>query len=112
MAAKTMDEEKFCQECNQKHTCRQAFQQLGRMGGPSVVYKTIVAFLLPLIVFIFSLAILEKKLPNVIHIKKLQTLIAFLLASLATFVFVLIIRYFGLVRDGLRHKRNRQQQYK
>ena len=51
-----MTENKFCGNCNQKHNCGSIYHQLGNIKGPSVVVKVVVAFLLPLVVFIFSLA--------------------------------------------------------
>ena len=87
-----MSEENFCRECNQKYTCRQAFEQAGKIKGGSVVLKTIVAFLLPLMVFIAGLAVFEKMLPKIMDTKNLQTPMTLLLASLTTLIYILIIK--------------------
>jgi len=52
---------KFCQDCIQKHDCKRIYEQLGDSQGPSVALKAILAFLLPLMVFIVSLAVFERE---------------------------------------------------
>lgn len=90
-----MFQQKFCQECNQKRNCKEVYQQLGKAGGPSVVIKTIVAFLLPLVVFIAALAIFKAILAGIINSKEAQTALSFLLALSVTFVAVLVIKMIG-----------------
>jgi len=87
-----MAQEKFCLECNQRHDCREVYQQLGKAEGPSVVFKVVVAFLLPLMVFIAALAASEKILAKTINNKETQTALSFLLALSITFVCILIIK--------------------
>lgn len=90
-----MIEEKFCQECGQKQECRGVYEQLGRAGGPSVVLKVVLAFLLPLVVFIVLLAGFERMLAGAIDAKGLRTGISFLLAVLGTLAAVLVIKSIG-----------------
>lgn len=87
-----MAEEKFCQGCHQKHRCQEVYEHLSKMGGPSVVFKVILAFLLPILVFIGSLAAFEEILARVIHSKELQTVIGLLLALVVSSAFVFITR--------------------
>jgi len=54
-----MTEEKFCQDCDQRQNCREVYQKLGKTKGPSVVFNALAAFLLPILVFIASLAAFE-----------------------------------------------------
>ena len=91
MVVKIMAQQKFCQECTQKHDCQKVYQQLGDHKGPSVVIKVIVAFLLPLVVFIASLAAFEEIFAGAINIQPLQTILSFLLALLVTFVCISIV---------------------
>jgi len=95
-----MASHRFCQDCIQKHDCQRIYEQLGDSPGPSVTLKVIFAFLLPLIVFIVSLAVFERVLARAINIEEVQIALSFLLALLATFVYVLIARvinrYLGL----------------
>lgn len=87
-----MESQRFCQDCIQKHDCQGIYKQLGDSPAESVTLKVILAFLLPLIVFIVSLAVSERVLTRVIHIEEVQIILSFLLALLVTFVCVLITR--------------------
>jgi hypothetical protein len=92
MVAKTMAEQKFCHDCTQNRDCRKAYNQLGSTEGPSVAVKVIVAFLLPVVVFIGSLAAFGQVLAKAVNSKELQTVLSFLIAILVTFVCILIIK--------------------
>jgi uncharacterized membrane protein len=87
-----MASQRFCQDCIQKHDCKRIYEQLGNTSGPSVALKVILAFLLPLIVFIVSLAVFERVLADTINNGRVQTALSLLLALLATFVCMLITR--------------------
>ncbi len=90
-----MPEQKFCKNCNQKHNCDEIYRKLGDVKGRSVAVKVVVAFLLPLVVFIASLAVFEEILAEATNIKALQTALSFLLALSVTFVCILIIKVIG-----------------
>jgi hypothetical protein len=81
-----------CKECVQKHDCRGVYEQLGNAPGSSVVFKVILAFLLPLIVFIVSLAVSERVFDGAFSDKKLQIFLSLLPALLVTFICIFIIR--------------------
>ncbi|MFZ2147336.1 MAG: hypothetical protein WAV28_08955 [Sedimentisphaerales bacterium] len=87
-----MAEQEFCEKCKQKHNCQEVYRRLGDVKGPSVVIKVVVAFLLPLVVFIVCLAVSEKILDRAISNEQLQTALSCLLALLSSFVCVLIVR--------------------
>jgi uncharacterized membrane protein len=87
-----MASHRFCQDCIQKHDCRSVYEQLGDSTGKSVTLNLILAFLLPLIVFIVSLAVSERVLARAINIEEVRMALSFLLALLVTFVCVLITR--------------------
>lgn len=87
-----MAHQKFCQQCNQKHDCRDVYRQLGEAESPSVVFKVVVAFLLPMVVFIASLVVFDHILAKAMNAEKLQTTLGFLLALSVTVVFILIIK--------------------
>ncbi len=98
-----MAEQKLCENCKQKHDCQKIYQQLGEIAGPSVVVKVIVAFLLPLVVFIVSLAVFAPHqffVKNWCGIEELQTVLSFLMALLVTFVCILIIRVINRTRTN------------
>jgi len=87
-----MASQRFCQDCIQKHDCKRIYEQLGDSPCPSVALKAILAFLLPLMVFIVSLAVFERVLDGAITTEQMQTVLSFVLALLATFICVLITR--------------------
>jgi len=79
-----MAQQKFCEDCNQKHDCGEVYQKMGKTKGPSVVLNAVVAFLLPILVFIGCLAAFEAILA--------KAALSFLLALSVTFVLILIIK--------------------
>lgn len=81
-----------CRSCPDKHRCREIYEQLEKTKGPSVAFKSVAVFLVPLVVFIASLAIFERILTKLISTKALQTAISCLLALLVTFICILIIK--------------------
>ena len=87
-----MTEQKSCQDCREKHDCQRIYEQLGGIEGPSVVIKVIVAFLLPLVVFIVSLAAFQEIFAKVISSQRAQTAFSFLLALVVTFICILIVK--------------------
>lgn len=87
-----MVSQRFCQDCIQKHDCRSVYEKMGNASGPSVVHKAILAFLLPLIVFIVSLTVSERVLTSAINAEQVQMALSLLLALLATFICILITR--------------------
>jgi len=101
MVAKTMAEQKICEDCNQKHDCQEVYKQLGDVEGPSVVIKVIVAFLLPLVVFIVSLAVFQEIFAKAISSQGLQAAFSFLLALVVTFICILIVRMIRKRISGL-----------
>jgi hypothetical protein len=87
-----MASQRFCQDCIQKHDCQRIYGQLGDSPGESVALKVIFAFLLPLIVFIVSLAVSERVLARVIKTEEVQMVISFVLAILVTFICMFVTR--------------------
>ncbi|MBN2180926.1 MAG: hypothetical protein JW715_03355 [Sedimentisphaerales bacterium] len=100
-----MVQQEFCKDCYHKHDCQQVYRQLGHSTCPSVLRKVIVAFLLPLLVFIVSLVVLDRFFAaadwNILHsaqngipghIQAVKTFICFLLALLITCVCVVLMR--------------------
>lgn len=87
-----MDKQDFCQSCDQKNHCQDVYRRLGHAEGPSVVSKVVAAFLLPIVVFVVSLAVFEVILAKAVDMKGLQTALSLLLALLVTAVCVLTIK--------------------
>lgn len=89
---KIMSEQESCRYCHERYECREVYRQLGKAEGPSVVLKVVAAFLLPLVVFIGSLAVFEGILAKVVNPGALRTGISALLAVSVTFVCILVIK--------------------
>lgn len=87
-----MFEQKFCEACPERHECQKVYKQLGEAEGPSVVSKVVLAFLLPLVVFIVSLAAFEWILAGAIEAEGLRTGVSLLPAFSVTVALTLIIR--------------------
>jgi hypothetical protein len=68
------------------------YEQLGRIEGPSVVKKVLLAFLLPLVVFIASLAVFERVLWAVASVRQTRSALSFASAVLMTFVCILLVK--------------------
>lgn len=94
-----MVELKSCQGCDQKHTCQEIYQQLSKSQNPSVAFKVVVAFLLPLLTFIVSLASFEGILARITNAKELRIVLDFLLALSVTLATILIIKVISKYLD-------------
>ncbi|MFH1717588.1 MAG: SoxR reducing system RseC family protein [Planctomycetota bacterium] len=88
-----MVQQESCQGCHQRDDCQKVYEQLGNIKSPSVAVKVVLAFLLPLVVFILSLAVFEKILAGSFDSGQLRTAVAFLLALLATLICILIVKF-------------------
>jgi len=51
-----MAQSKSCEGCSQAHECSKVYEQLGGSEGPPVTRIALVAFLLPILVFVVALA--------------------------------------------------------
>jgi len=100
-----MVQQEFCQDCRYKHDCREIYRRLGHATCPSILRKVIVAFLLPLVVFIVSLAIFDEFFAVAVrsilrssqdgtggNMQELQTAVSFFMALLITSVCVVFTR--------------------
>ena len=96
-----MAEEKFCQGCHQKHRCQEVYEHLSQIEGPGVAFKVVIAFLLPIVVFIGCLATFEGILAEVTNSKGVQTVVGFLLALMVSGICILIIKVInkGLIKN-------------
>lgn len=55
-----------CSGCSQAHDCVKVYERLGHAGGPSVAWKAIVAFVLPVGAFIAALAMFDRLLEGAV----------------------------------------------
>lgn len=92
MVEKITEEEKFCEGCPQAHDCKSAYGMLGNFKGPSVVTKVIVAFLLPILVFIVVLGISGHMMRVGVRSENLRIAASSMLAGGASIICVLVSR--------------------
>jgi hypothetical protein len=85
---------KTCSQCGQKDRCSQLYEKLGQSKGPGVAWKVTAAFLIPIVVFIGSLAGLNRLLQGIFEGNTL-TVISFSAAVILTLSAVLLMRVFG-----------------
>ncbi|MHC4291724.1 MAG: hypothetical protein ACYTEU_03900 [Planctomycetota bacterium] len=86
-----MESNDHCSGCGQKDTCRQAYEKLGKATGPNVACKVIVAFLVPIAVFIGVLAGSQWLLQGKFE-ENMLILVSFILALCVTLLVVFVIR--------------------
>ncbi|UCC23074.1 MAG: hypothetical protein JSW23_03150 [Planctomycetota bacterium] len=87
-----MNQQEACKDCYQKHNCREIYNHLGNAKGPSVTLKAVTAFLLPLTVFIVTLAAFEIFSDSTSNAGHLHILLGFLLAISAALAMVISIK--------------------
>jgi hypothetical protein len=81
---KTTMHKKLCRTCRGRHDCKEVYHELGNIGGPSVVYRVVIAFLIPIAVFIASLAAFETILATKIETGQVRTVLGFVFALAVT----------------------------
>ena len=68
------------------------YEQLGRIEGPSVVKEVVLAFLLPMVVFVASLAVFERMFSQVVSAGQARSALSFTSAVSLTFVCILLTK--------------------
>ena len=80
-----------CSGCSQRDTCRQAYEKIGKADGPNVTPMVIVAFLVPIAIFIGTVALSQQLLKERFE-GVLLTIVSFFLALSVTLVVIFVIR--------------------
>lgn len=81
--------DKGCQSCGQQHRCHSIYYRLGHAEGPPVFLKVLLAFGIPLVVFIVTLAVAGTLLGGITASHAGSTLLSFVLALALTTLAVL-----------------------
>jgi len=92
VVVKTMVDEESCQGCNQAHSCREMYGKLGNSKGPSVALGAVIAFLVPIVVFVISLTAVERIAGRFTARATAQTAIGLAVALAVTLLWVLAAR--------------------
>ena len=87
-----------CDGCSQADGCKEAYRQLGCAEGPSVTLTVLVAFLLPLVLFIVSLGAFGGWLEGRVA-ESYRTLLALILALLVTTGLMLAVQAVSRLRS-------------
>jgi hypothetical protein len=87
-----MDNQKTCKGCGHEHDCQSIYRKLADLQNTSVVLKASLAFLLPILVFIISLAVFGRTLTGIMNTIWLRITLGFLFALSVTFVVVLVTK--------------------
>ena len=84
---------KNCENCDPKNSCCDAYQRLGKTAGPSVALKVIVAFLIPIMVFVGVAILCQRLLPSMPGARHdLKQLVSFLIAGGVTVASLYLIK--------------------
>ncbi len=85
-------EQEQCGQCGHRNNCQNIYQQICASKEPSVLSKTVLALLLPLIIFIVVAAGCEKLLVNLTANPSLRAILSILSGLIVVFVYIVIIR--------------------
>ena len=80
-----------CGDCAQKHDCKSIYEHLGKTQGPSIVMRVVSAFLVPLVLFIVSLAAWFETSSKLLKNEALRTLLGILAAVAVVGLYLLIL---------------------
>ena len=86
--------EKHCDGCVQKDHCQEIYAKLGHSEGPNIAFKAIMAFAVPIVVFVAAALLTQTLLKNKIENASLIVLIQLATGLVAAGIVVLIIRRF------------------
>jgi uncharacterized membrane protein len=86
-----MAQSKSCEGCGHAHDCSKVYERLGCVEGPSITRPVLLAFLLPILVFIGTLAGFGWLLKDAVA-ESYQMPLAAALALTTTAVVMLVVR--------------------
>jgi len=96
-----MADQQQCKNCEQRHSCKEVYRQMSDPNGPKVLSKVIQAFLVPLVIFIFSAFAADRFLAEKLKSDPVRNL-----AVLATAVTVVLL-YIIILNSILRFRRRK-----
>lgn len=84
--------DKHCDGCEQKNRCQEVYEKLGQSTGPNVAFKAVLAFVVPIGVFVVVAALVQFLLKNKIENARLMVLIQLAVGFIAAGIVVFVIR--------------------
>ena len=85
----------MCAGCSERDHCTEVYKKLGQSKSESVLLKVIIAFLLPMIVFILSLVIFDKIFDAFLSGDGLKSWVTFLSSLVVTGIYVMVVKLAG-----------------
>ncbi len=85
-------EEKKCQGCRYRHTCEEAYRRLGHSKASPVTSKVVLAFMLPLMVFIASIALFERIFSQILEAEWLVLILSLFTGVSITLVLASVVK--------------------
>jgi len=101
-----MLQQQLCQGCNQRHKCHRLYEQLGKAKGPPVVCKVLVAFALPIVVFIAALTAFAEILSETINTAQTRTALSCLAALAVTLSVIMLTKTITAKLNKTKQKHN------
>ena len=86
--------DKHCDGCKHKDSCKEVYEKLGQHKGPNIAFKAIMAFVVPVVVFVLAALAVGPLLKNKIENVRLVILIQLAAGLAAAGVVVFIVRHF------------------
>jgi len=90
----------LCSSCGQRSSCGSVYQKLGTARGPSVLGKSLIAFVLPIVLFLLALAVSDHLLRGRIEDVDLRMLAGILPSLVVSIAGVGAARRIFLSRAG------------
>jgi hypothetical protein len=86
-----MVDQQQCKNCEQRHNCQEVYRKLSDPNGPKVLSKVIQAFLVPLVIFIFSAFAAERFLAEKLKSEPVRNLAVLAMAVTAVLLYIIIL---------------------
>lgn len=90
--------------CGQRTACGSVYQKLGATRGPSVLGRSLIAFVLPIVLFVLSLAAMERMLRGRIENSDLRMLVGILPSLMISVIGVGIVRRILFSRSAVQRQ--------
>jgi hypothetical protein len=87
-----MPDEDKCEGCQSRDSCKEIYKLIGSGKGPSVTVRVLIAFVMPLAVFIAALIISENILASKLDPEAAITALSLIIAVITSALAVLIVR--------------------
>lgn len=81
--------DKRCEKCANSHDCKAVYENMTKSKGNSVTARVTIAFLLPLSIFVASMAFFDGVLKQNFNLGALKDVINLLISAVIAFIFAM-----------------------